>query len=84
MAKGPDFKRLLTRTIKLKGGSSVLLETLNDLVKFIASMKPWQQTRPYWEHRAGEILKVGVTGKYAAIVEATRRLEIALRRDDWL
>jgi hypothetical protein len=84
MRKRPDFKRALVRTIKPKGNSGVSLETLEDVIKFIGSMKPWQQTRPYWDRCASEILKAARTGKRADIIEATRRLEIALRRDNYL
>jgi len=84
MRKVPNFKRALARTIKPKGDSGTSLETLEDVVKFIGSMKPWQQTRPYWDRCASEVLKAAITGKRADIVEATRRLEIALRRDKWL
>jgi hypothetical protein len=84
MRKVPDFKRALARTIKLKGDSGTSLETLEDVVKFMGSMTPWQQTRPYWDRCASGVLKAAVTGKRADIEEATRRLQIALRRDNWL
>jgi hypothetical protein len=58
---------------KPKGGPGVLLETLEDVVGFINSMKPWHQTRPYWDRCAGEILKAAMTGKRTDIAEATRR-----------
>jgi hypothetical protein len=41
MRKRPDFKRTLARTTKLKGDSGALLETLEDIVKFIGAIKPW-------------------------------------------
>jgi hypothetical protein len=84
MRKVLDFKRALARTVKPKGDSGASLETLEDVVKFIGSLTPWQQTRPYWDRCASEVLKSATTGKRADIVEATRRLEIALRRDNWL
>jgi hypothetical protein len=59
-----------------------LLETLEDAARFIGLMKPWRQARPYWVHRAGEILKAAETGERAHIVEVTRWLEVALRRDN--
>jgi hypothetical protein len=46
--------------------------------------QPWRQARPYWDHCAGEILKAAETRRRADIVEATRCLEVALRRDNWL
>jgi hypothetical protein len=84
MGKSPDFKRPFAHPVKPKGDSSVSLETLEDAVRFIGSMKPWQQARPYWDRCASEILKAARTGKRVDIVEATRRLEIALRRDNRL
>jgi hypothetical protein len=48
-----------------------LLETLEDVIKFIGAMKPWQQTRPYWDRRAREILKAASSGTRFDIMEAT-------------
>ena len=84
MRKRLDFKPALAKTIKLKGDSGVLLETLEDVAKFIGAMKPYQQTRPYWDRCAREILKAARSGKRVDIMEASRRLEIALRRDNLL
>lgn len=84
MAKAPDFKRLLAHPIKPTGGPVVLLVTLEDAAKFIGLMEPWRQARPYWDRCAGEILKAARTGKRSDIVEATRSLEVALRRENWL
>ena len=84
MAKAPDFKLALAHPIKPKGGPGVLLVTLEDAVRFIGLMKPWRQARPYWDHCASGLLKAAKTGKRADIVEATRCLEVALRRDNWL
>jgi hypothetical protein len=84
MRKRPDFKRPLARTIRLKGDHGALLETLEDVVKFIGAMKPSQQTRPYWDRCAREILKAASSGKRFDVMEATRRFEIALRRDNLL
>ena len=44
-------------------------------------MEPWRQARPYWDRCAGEILKAAKTGTRSDIVEATRSLEVALRRE---
>jgi hypothetical protein len=84
IAKAADFKLALAHPIKPTGGPGVLLETLEDAARFIGLMKPWHQSRPYWDRCASEILKAARTGKRADIVEATRRLEIALRRDNRL
>jgi hypothetical protein len=84
MAKAPDFKWLLAHPIKSTGGPQVLLVTLEDAAKFIDFMEPWRQARPYWDRCAGEILKAAKTGAHSAIVEATRSLEVALRRENWL
>jgi hypothetical protein len=84
MAKAPDFKRLLAHPIKPTGGPPVLLVTLEDAAKFIGLMEPWRQARPHWDRCAGEILKAAKTGKHSDIVEATRSLEAALRRENWL
>ena len=83
IAKAPDFKLALAHPIKPKGGPGVLLVTLEDAVRFIGLMKPWRQARPYWDHCASGLLKAPKTGKRADIVEATRCLEVALRRDNW-
>jgi hypothetical protein len=56
-------KRVLARTIKPKGDSGVLSETLEDVVKFVRSIKP----RPYGDRCAGEILKAATSGKRADI-----------------
>jgi len=84
MRKRLNFKPTLARTIKLKGDFGLLLETLEDVAKFIGAMKPLQQTRPYWDRCAREILKAARSGKHVDIMEASRRLEIALRRDNLL
>ena len=84
MAKAPDFKQLLAHPIKPTGGAAVLLVTLEDAAKFISLMEPWRQARPYWDRCAGEILKAAKTGTRSDIVEATRSLEVALRRENWL
>jgi hypothetical protein len=84
MAKAPHFKRLLAHPIKPTGGPAVLLVTLEDAAKFIGLMEPWRQTRPYWDRSASEILKAAKTGTRLDIVEATRSLEVALRRENWL
>ena len=62
----------------------MLLETPDDVTKFIGAMKSWQQTRPYWDRCAHKILKAANSGKRFDIMEATRRFEIALRRDNLL
>ena len=87
MAKAPDFKRLLAHPIEVKGGFGVVLVTLEDAANaanFIGLMEPWPQARPYWDRCAGEILKAAKTGKRSDIVEVTRSLEVALRRENWL
>lgn len=84
MAKAPDFKRLLAHPIEVKGGFGVVLVTLEDAARFISLMEPWRQARPYWDRCAGEILKAAKTGKRSDIVEVTRSLEVALRRENWL
>jgi hypothetical protein len=84
MAKAPEFKRLLAHPIKPIGGPQVLLVTLEDAAKFIGLMESWRQARPYWDRCAGEILKAAKTGTRSDIVEATRSLEVALRRESWL
>jgi hypothetical protein len=80
----PDFTRKLARPIEPTGGPGALLETLEDAARFIGLLKPWRQTRPYWAHCAGEILKAAKSGTRTDIVEATRCLEVALRKDNWL
>ena len=84
MTKPPDFKRLLAHPIKPTGGPQVLLVTLEDAARFIGLMEPWRQARPYWDRCAGEILKAAKTGTHSDIVEATRSLEVALRRKNCL
>jgi hypothetical protein len=80
----PDFSCKLARPIEPTGGPGALLETLGDAARFIGLMKPWRQARPYWEHCAGEILKAAKSRERPDILEATRCLEVALRRDSWL
>ena len=84
VGNSPDLKKALANPVKPKGGPRAVLETLEDAVTFISSVKLRQQTWPCWDRCAREILKAARTGKRVDIVEATRRLEIALRRDYWL
>jgi hypothetical protein len=91
VGNSPDLKKALAHPVKPKGGprhfmgsNEAVLETLEDAVTFISSVKLRQQTWPCWDRCAREILKAARTGKRVDIVEATRRLEIALRRDYWL
>lgn len=84
MTKAPNFKQLLAHPIKPTGGPPVLLVTLGDAAKFIGLMEPWRQASPYWDRCAGEILKAAKSGKRSDIVEVTRSLEVALRRENWL
>jgi hypothetical protein len=84
VGNSPDLKKALAHPVKPKGGPCAVLETLEDAVTFMSSVKLRQQTWPCWDHCAREILKAATTGKRVDIVGATRRLEIALRRDDWL
>jgi hypothetical protein len=84
MGKSPDLKKALAHPVKPKGGPRAVLETLEDAVTFISSVKLRQQTWPCWDRCAREILNAARTGDRVDIVEATRRLEIALRRDYWL
>jgi hypothetical protein len=66
----------LAHPVKPKGGPRAVLETLEDAVTFMSSVKLRQQTWPCWDHCAREILKAARTGKRVDIVGATRRLEI--------
>jgi len=66
------------------GGPGTLPETLGDAARFIGLMQPWRQARPHWEHCAGEILKAAESGKHPDILEATRCLQLALRKANWL
>jgi hypothetical protein len=84
VGNSPDLKNALAHPVKPKGGPRAVLETLEDAVTFISSVKLRQQTWPCWDRCAREILKAARTGKRVDIVEATRHLEIALRRDYWL
>jgi hypothetical protein len=84
MGKLPDLKKALAHPVKPKGDPRPMLETLEDAVTFIASVKLRQQAWPCWDRCAREILKAARTGNRVDIAEATRRLEIALRRDYWL
>jgi hypothetical protein len=58
-----------------------MLVTLEDAAKF---MEPWRQERPYRDRCAGQILKATKTGPRSDVVEATRSLEVALRKENWL
>jgi len=84
MTKDPDFTRSLAHSVRSKGDPGVLFEALEDAARFIGLMEPWRQARAYWDRCAGEILKAAKTGKRSDIVEATRSLEEALRRENWL
>jgi hypothetical protein len=84
MIEPSNFKRLLMHPIKPTGDPEVLLVTLEDTAKFIGLMEPRRQARPYWDRCAKEILKAARTGKRSDTVEATRSLEVALRRENWL
>jgi len=81
----PDFSCKLVRPMgPTGGGPGTLPETLGDAARFIGLMQPWRQARPYWEHCAGEILKAAESGKHPDILEATRCLQLALRKANWL
>jgi hypothetical protein len=84
VGNSPDLKKALAHPVKPKGGPRAVLETLEDAATFISSVKLRQQTWPCWDRCAREILKAARTGERVDIVEATRCLEIALRRDYWL
>jgi hypothetical protein len=82
--KFTGFEEGAGHPVKPKGGPRAVLETLEDAVTFMSSVKLRQQTWPCWDGCAREILNAARTGKRVDIVGATRCLEIALRRDDWL
>ena len=70
--------------VQRKDDPGVLLQTLKDAARFIGLMEPWRQARAYWHRCAGEILKAAKTGKRSDIVKATRSLEDALCKQNWL
>jgi hypothetical protein len=45
---------------------------------------PTAKVRAHWDRCAGEILKAAKTGKRSDIVEATRSIEVALHKENWL
>jgi hypothetical protein len=76
MARVPNFKLALTRTIEPTAGPGAELLTIEDAALFLGKMKPWRQARPHWDF--------GRVRRESDIEMATAQMERALRVDGWL
>jgi len=55
-----------------------------DAAILIRDMEPFRQARPVWDRAAEMILLAASSGEPPDIAEATRRLHVALNRENWL
>ena len=78
----PDLKNALAHPVKPKGGPRAVLETLEDAVTFISSVKLRQQTWPCWDRCAREILKAARTGELQRRVDLLPRLSAGITKID--
>jgi hypothetical protein len=83
-AKKPDLSRKLAHTVKPTGGPAAQLETLADAAQLIGDLEQFRQNRPYWDRCAEMLLRAAKTGRKADIAEATRCVEVALWKENWL
>jgi hypothetical protein len=83
-AKSPDLSGKLAHTIKPSRGPAAQLETLADAAQLIADLEQFRQARPVWDRAAEMILVAARTIRKADIAEATRSLEVALEKENWL
>ena len=60
------------------------LETLADAAQLISDLEEFRQARPVWDRAAEMILLAATTGRNADIAEATRSVEVALWKENWL
>jgi len=63
---------------------SAQLETLADAAQLIADLEQFRQARPYWNRCAEMLLLAARTGGKGDITEATRCVEVALWKENWL
>jgi hypothetical protein len=63
VGNSPDLKKALAHPVKPKGGPRAVLETLEDTVTFMSSVKLRRQTWPCWDRCAREILKAARTAR---------------------
>jgi|ERR1051326_1858746 hypothetical protein len=82
--KEPDLSRKLAHTVKTTGGPAAQLETLADAAQLIADLEQFRQARPYWDRCAEMLLRAARTGRKLDIAEATRCVEVALHKENWL
>lgn len=75
-----DFDHKLSRPIRPHNGSMAILESLGDAARLIVELESFQSL-PVWGKVASQLLQAAATGKKADILEATRMLEMALRRE---
>jgi glutamine amidotransferase PdxT len=80
----PNLNRKLAHTIKPTGGPAAQLETLADAAQLIADLAQFRQARPYWDRCAEMLMVAARTGRKDDIAEATRSLEVALGKENWL
>jgi hypothetical protein len=80
----PNLNRKLAHTIKPSRGPAAQLETLADAAQLITDLEQFRQARPVWDRAAEMILVAATTGRKADIAEATRSLEVALGKENWL
>ena len=80
----PNLNRKLAHPIKPTGGPATQLETLADAAQLVADLEQFRQVRPYWDRCAEMLLVAARTGRKADIAEATRCVEVALWKENWL
>src|SRR5437867_193023 len=80
----PNFSRKLARQIRPTREGLSPIETLRDAAVLIASLEQFRQARPVWDRCAEHVLRAAETGEQADIVEATRCIEVALGKENWL
>jgi len=82
--KGLDLSRKLAHRVKPTGGPAAQLGTLADAAQLIADLEQFRQARPYWDRCAEMLLVAARSGRKADIAEATRCVEVALSKENWL
>ena len=84
MARAPNFKLALTRTVEPTGGPGGGLTTLEDAARFVGLLRSWRQGRPHWDFAAELLLRAAETGKRRDVDAASAQMERALRVEGWL
>jgi len=80
----PDFSRKLARSIRPTREGMAPIKTLRDAAALIASLDQFRQARPVWDLCAEYVLRAAQSGQRADVAEATRCIEVALGKENWL